>query len=261
MGYDENGVVIYDTKNIEDIEVGDLVYSYNTLTGETELCAVTQTFELKSRHINYLTIINADGNEQVIESTDAHPFWVVTDEPDLSRAARNVVDENGVILYHENLEPGLNGFWVEAKDLRTGDIFLGANGELSTLTNVVRVEQNGGIAVFNFTVEGNHNYFILMKEYEYGQTCVLVHNGRCVTKMKPDPLATGPHTTIKRDANGNVAHYQEWIPNPKRPSGFDAGTRVDTQYANPHVHNGIPTPHVHFPDGGTISAPPSILPK
>ena len=60
--------------------------------------------------------------------------------------------------------------------MRVGDMFLSVNGELSTLTNVVRVEQNGGVAVFNFTVEGNHNYFILAKEYEYGQSCVLVHN-------------------------------------------------------------------------------------
>jgi len=102
-----------------------------------------------------------------------------TDEPDLSRAARSVVDENGILLYHENLEPGLNGFWVEAKDLRVGDIFLGANGELLTLTNVVRVEQSDGIAIFNFTVEGNHDYFILAKDFEYGQSCILVHNGRC----------------------------------------------------------------------------------
>jgi hypothetical protein len=94
----------------------------------------------------------------------------------LERAAREVVDENGVLLYHENLEPGLNGFWLEAKDLRVGDVFLGTNGELSTLINTVRVEQEGGIAVFNFTVEGNHNYFILAKEYEYGQTAVLVYN-------------------------------------------------------------------------------------
>jgi hypothetical protein len=72
-----------------------------------------------------LTIIDEQDNEQVIESTDVHPFWIVTDNPDLSRAAREVVDENGVALYHENLEPGLNGFWVEAKDLRVGDSFLG----------------------------------------------------------------------------------------------------------------------------------------
>jgi len=117
-----------------------------------------------------------DGNEQVIETTDAHPFWVVTDEPDLERTARSVVNENGVWLYHENIAPTENGFWVEAKDLRVGDVFLGANGELTTLTNIVRVEQSGGIDVFNFTVAGNHNYFILAKEYGLGQTSVLVHN-------------------------------------------------------------------------------------
>jgi len=178
---DESGnlTTVYTTANIEDIQVGDLVYSYNTQTGETELAKVTSTVALSSDHINYLTIIDDNGNEQVIETTDAHPFWVVTDDPDLERAASEVVDENGVILYHENLEPGLNGFWVEAKDLQIGDVFLGANGESSTLTNIVHIEQEGGIAVFNFTVEGNHNYFILAKEYENGQTCVLVHNAWC----------------------------------------------------------------------------------
>jgi len=51
---------------------------------------------------------------------------------------------------------------------------------LTTLTNIVRVEQSGGINVFNFTVAGNHNYFILTKEYGLGQTSVLVHNGDCL---------------------------------------------------------------------------------
>ena len=62
--------------------------------------------------------------------------------------------------------------------MRVGDVFLGANGELSTLTNIVRIEQSGGIAVFNFEVEGNHNYFVLAKEDEFGQTCILVHNAK-----------------------------------------------------------------------------------
>ena len=38
------------------------------------------------------------------------------------------------------------------------------------------MEQAGGINVFNFEVEGNHNYFILAKKYDYGQTSILVHN-------------------------------------------------------------------------------------
>ncbi|MGL6196934.1 MAG: polymorphic toxin-type HINT domain-containing protein, partial [Thermoguttaceae bacterium] len=197
MGYDENGNVLYDTKNIEDIQVGDLVYCYDTATGSYEYKAVTDTFARVADHINYLTIEDESGNIQTIETTDGHPFWVVTDEPDLERAARSVVDENGDILYHENIAPGLNGFWVEAKDLREGDVFLGSDGKLSTLTGTTRVEQDGGIAVFNFTVEGNSNYFVLEKDFELGQTCVLVHNAT--------PLCTSQLTgrQLKSEMSGN----------------------------------------------------------
>ncbi|MGL6194206.1 MAG: hypothetical protein ACRC2T_05230, partial [Thermoguttaceae bacterium] len=66
-----------------------------------------------------------------------------TDEPDLERAARSVVDENGDILYHENIGVGFGGFWVEAKDLRVDGVFLGSDGKLSTLTGTTRVEQEG----------------------------------------------------------------------------------------------------------------------
>ena len=107
----------------------------------------TAVFVREIDHINYLTIIDEHGNEQIFETTDAHPFWVVTDNPDLERAARGTVDENGVILYHENLAPELNGFWVEAKDLREGDVFLGANGELCTFVSIERVEFPDGITV------------------------------------------------------------------------------------------------------------------
>ena len=167
------------------IAVGDLVYSYDTLTGEVSQKEVTATFVRESDHINYLTIVDENGNEQVIETTDGHPFWVVTDTPDLKRAARSVVDENGFILYHENVEPGLNGFWVEAKDLRVGDVFLGANGELSVLVDSVRVEYDENITVYNFSVDGNHDYFVIAKG-DYGQTCVLVHN-MCAKPKKTKP--------------------------------------------------------------------------
>ena len=51
----------------------------------------TAVFVRETDHINYLTIIDEHGNEQIIETTDAHPFWVVTDDPDLERAARGTV--------------------------------------------------------------------------------------------------------------------------------------------------------------------------
>jgi hypothetical protein len=80
-------------------------------------------------------------------------------------------------LYHGDLGPGLNGYWVEAKDLREGDVLLGVNGELSTVVSNERVEFPDGITVYNFTVDGNHDYFVIAQTDEFGQTCVLVHNG------------------------------------------------------------------------------------
>ena len=98
--------------------------------------------------------------------------------------------ENGVILYHENLEPGLNGFWVEVKDLREGDVFIGANGELLTLAAMERVEFEENIKVYNFTVDGNHNYFVIAETDEYGQTCVLVHNAEYESTPKKFKIPT-----------------------------------------------------------------------
>jgi len=121
--------------------------SYNTITDETKLKEVTATFALESDHINYITIEDEHGNIHTLEVTDVHPFWVVTDEPDLERAARAVVDENGVTLYHHNIAPTENGFWVEANDLRVGDVFLGANGELTTVVAIERVDYRQGVGV------------------------------------------------------------------------------------------------------------------
>jgi hypothetical protein len=56
-----------------------------------------------------------NGCEQIIETTDSHPFWVVNKDA-----------------------------WIAAKDLREGDVFIGANGELSCLAGKERVEYPAG---------------------------------------------------------------------------------------------------------------------
>ncbi|GHT11366.1 hypothetical protein FACS1894170_04850 [Planctomycetales bacterium] len=164
---EEDCTVIYVTANIESIK-----------TGEVSLKEVTDTFVRTSDHIRYLTTIDEEGDEQVIETTDSHPVWVVTDNPDLSRAAQEVVVENGTTLIHENLAVTERGYYVEAKDLQVGDVFIGANGELTTLTGTERVEYPNGITVYNFTVADNHNYFVVgtLEAYQNGASVVLVHN-------------------------------------------------------------------------------------
>ena len=235
MGLAEDGTILYDTKNIEDIEVGNLVYSYDTITGEYGYKEVTDTFVRRSDHINYLTIEDEYGNEQTIETTDGHPFWVVSDEPDLSRAARSVVDENGVWLYHENMTPTDCGYWVEAKDLRVGDVFLGADGRLSTLTNAVRIEQCGGINVFNFTVDGNHNYFVLAKDFGYGQSCVLVHNAGYFPSKADDLLPELP-----RDVKGHI-HPNAYTRIRPEQHALELGESFNPRHHGQHYHVEIRT--------------------
>ena len=59
MEYDVDGnFVSYVTTNIEDIQVGDLVYSYNTATGEVSQKAVTQT--TKAVRVNKLSNLPFD---------------------------------------------------------------------------------------------------------------------------------------------------------------------------------------------------------
>jgi hypothetical protein len=167
----------YVTKNIEDIKVGDEVFAYDITTGEVAKRKVTDTFERTSDHLRYLTVRDSKGT-QTFETTDSHPFWVVADSPDVSRAARNVVEENGVILHHENIAITEHGYYVEAKDLKVGDVFTDANGELSTLVTTYRKDFPDGITVYNFEVENNHNYFVIanLEAYENGTSAVLVHN-------------------------------------------------------------------------------------
>ncbi|WP_326797252.1 DUF6531 domain-containing protein [Streptomyces sp. NBC_01808] len=80
--------------------------------------------------------------------------------------------------------------------------------------------------------------------------------------LRPDPNATGPHTTFRRDAStGRVVHYAEWAPqsNPKNPAPWEMVKRADMQ-GQPHFDKTtgqvIPTPHINLPDGSARPAEP-----
>ena len=119
----ENGL-----KNIEDIKVGDKVYSVNVSTNITELKPVLQTFLNKSTEICKIYI----GNE-IIETTPRHQFYVV---------------DKG---------------WVRAYELEEGDVLF---GEENRTIDKIEMEyyQDNPVNVYNLTVEGHHNY--LITEYQ-----------------------------------------------------------------------------------------------
>jgi uncharacterized protein RhaS with RHS repeats len=89
--------------------------------------------------------------------------------------------------------------------------------------------------------------------------------GRGSNNLKPDSNAQGPHSTFKRDGDGNLTNHAEWQPNPRNPSGFDEAKRIDL-VGDPHYNKisgqEVQTPHTHGKDipGGVRPAKPEEIP-
>jgi len=111
-------------KPIEEIQAGDLVYSTNPETGESEYKEVLRTFR---KETDVLIHIFVNGEE--IQTTPVHPFWV------------------------ENQ-------WVAAKDLETGDILTLADGTTATVTKTYGEQLDAPVIVYNFEVSEFHTYYV-----------------------------------------------------------------------------------------------------
>jgi hypothetical protein len=125
------------TKPIEDIVVGDKVWTRNLVTGLDELQLVAETFVHQTLALYHLTI---DGS--VVSTTAEHPF---------------MVQDKG---------------WQMAGNLRPGDVLITPEG--TTVLEAVEVEEHDLadiVTVYNFHVENNLNYYV-----HAGDTPVLVHN-------------------------------------------------------------------------------------
>jgi hypothetical protein len=126
-------------KNIEDIEVGDKVLAKDEVTGEQAYKEVTHLYRNTKEIIYELTVGN-----QVIETTDNHPFWV---------------EGKG---------------WVLAADLQVRDKLQQSNGNTLTIDNIKIVKHDELVKVYNFTVADFHTYFV-------SDLGIWVHNIKCFT--------------------------------------------------------------------------------
>ena len=112
-------------KNIEDIKVGDMVYSYNLDNNMTELKKVTDV--IKSNTIDtYVVTIGKNS----VEMSPKHQVYVI---------------DKG---------------WVRAYDLKVGDAMFDINGEKVSINNIEFKRYSTPIDTYNLTIEGNSNYFV-----------------------------------------------------------------------------------------------------
>ncbi|MGW2481795.1 polymorphic toxin type 27 domain-containing protein [Streptomyces sp. NPDC001571] len=110
-------------KPIEQIKVGDRVWSTNPATGTRSLQRVLKLF---NRPVDQLVRIRTAGGE--VSATDSHRFWVQ------------------------------NKGWVEARALRAGDNFQTQDGKNDRVLGTTLAK--GKTQVFNFEVENAHTYYV-----------------------------------------------------------------------------------------------------
>ena len=111
-------------KPIEEIQAGDLVYSTNPETGESEYKEVLRTFRKESDVLIHIFV-----NGEEIETTPVHPFWVEDQ-------------------------------WVAAKDLEAGDILTLADGSTAPVTYTYGEKLDEPVIVYNFEVSDFHTYYV-----------------------------------------------------------------------------------------------------
>ncbi len=178
---------------IESVQVGDLVLTRNAKTGEEVYAEVLQVFETEDRPLLELVLESEDGVD-TIRTTPEHPFAI-----------------------------GEDGLFVEAAELKPGDLVVGANGWLRVAAGTWLQERATG---YNLEIAGEHTYFV-------GEAQAWVHN----TGTGPCPCAggSGSFTQIKRSRRSpffiRVDPVHPGRPDPrfsidsmtfKKPKGFNA---------------------------------------
>ncbi|PJZ28936.1 polymorphic toxin-type HINT domain-containing protein [Leptospira kmetyi] len=113
-------------KKIEEIQVGDMVLSWNEETGNNSYKKVSQLWVRETELLYDLEI----GEDTQLQTTWNHPFWVV----------------------------GKNT-WVEVKDLKLGDLVQLRDGSQSLVSGLHQYDVPS-TKVYNFEVEENHTYYV-----------------------------------------------------------------------------------------------------
>ena len=112
-------------KNIEDIKIGDNVYSYNLNNNTLELKKVLNTIKSNTIDTYKVTI-----GGKTVEMSPKHQLYII---------------DKG---------------WVRAYDLNVNDKLLDINGNQVSISKIEYKKYNSPIDTYNLTIEGNNNYFV-----------------------------------------------------------------------------------------------------
>ena len=112
-------------KNIEDIKIGEKVYSFNLDNNEIELKEVLELIHSSAKDTYKMTI-----GGKTVEMTSKHQVYIV---------------DKG---------------WTRAYNIKIGDMMLSASGDKVKITNIEHIKYDEPINTYNLAVEDNSNYFV-----------------------------------------------------------------------------------------------------
>ncbi len=152
-------------KPIESIAVGDRVLSRDEETGEVSFKPVLFTKVTPDKALVEVATEREDGKRDKLRTTPTHPFWV---------------EGQG---------------WTAAADLRAGDQLSSPQGGWLKVTANTWLQEKA--AVYNFTVDETHTYFV-------GETEAWVHN-TCPGARAPEGPTAPPAPGAESGAAGEAA--------------------------------------------------------
>jgi hypothetical protein len=144
------------TKRMDEVRENDFVLARDEYGTEIGPRRVVQVHRRMSDHLRLLTFEARDGTQQIIKTTDEHPFGSA-----------------------DSLH------FIPAGQLPLGHQVPGPKGERQTLVATAREEHPEGVPVFNFEVEGFHTYFVSAKN----ANSLLVHNNCDVVYHGTDDIS------------------------------------------------------------------------
>jgi len=200
---------------IEQLTEGDEVHAYDFEANAVVTRRIEQTLQRESYELVQLGI---DG--ETIEATKSHPFWV---------------EDRG---------------WIEAGSLEPGMLLRGSDGDAHRLDHVGG--RSGPVAVYNFSVEREHNYFV-------GTGAVLVHNESVPPVYTDFNKATNVALDWLRSQGVDTSKVSgpflaKFGPHKGKPIGvrFEGGGYYRIEFdarSGAHVNVGVKKvdgPHIHF---------------
>lgn len=164
---------------IEAIREGDQVWAFDHEKGQWQLRRVLATFA-QVHTAEFVTITVAG---ETIESTSHHPFWVAAGEGLDDRPWPEHVPETPD-------DSRITGRWVDADDLRVGDLLFLQNGRQCPITS--KSVRQDCRPVYNFHVEE-------LQCYAVGANRVLVHNNCAAPPPYPESFPVSGGTGLTGD--------------------------------------------------------------